>query len=285
MRKTPISEMLTHATVRIECFGPNGEVSTGTGFFFEADCKSDGGYIPVVVTNKHVVGGAVLVKMRLSSLDSSGLPDPARPLNFEVRDFRSLLVSHPSPDVDLCAIIIGDFLNMVLAEGRKACFAALPVDLVATQDELASLLPIEDVTMVGYPNGIWDEFNNLPIIRRGITATSPAKKYNGKEEFMIDAACFPGSSGSPVFLFNQSGWADRAGDFNVGNPRLKLIGILYAGPQHMATGDIVVVDVPVAERYMSIASIPNNLGICINSSRLLELDAEVARHAGSFNIG
>jgi hypothetical protein len=25
--------------------------------------------------------------------------------------------------------------------------------------------------MIGYPNGIWDAKNNLPVIRKGITAT------------------------------------------------------------------------------------------------------------------
>lgn len=52
--------------------------------------------------------------------------------------------------------------------------------------------------MVGYPDGIWDEFNNQPIVRRGITATHPKNDFNGKGEFLIDAVCFPGSSGSPV---------------------------------------------------------------------------------------
>ncbi len=58
--------------------------------------------------------------------------------------------------------------------------------------------------MIGYPNGIWDEANNMPIIRRGITATHPNFNYNGKPEFMIDAACF---LAQVVLLSSCSTWA------------------------------------------------------------------------------
>jgi len=70
--------------------------------------------------------------------------------------------------------------------------------------------------MVGYPVGIWDSANNMPVIRRGITATHPGKDYEGKSEFMIDAACFPGSSGSPVFLFNLGSYPQKAGGIVIG---------------------------------------------------------------------
>jgi len=63
--------------------------------------------------------------------------------------------------------------------------------------------------MVGYPIGLWDEKNNYPIFRKGITATHPANDYNGKSEFMIDAACFPGSSGSPVYIIDELNYVDK----------------------------------------------------------------------------
>ncbi len=55
--------------------------------------------------------------------------------------------------------------------------------------------------MVGYPVGLWDSVNNMPILRRGSTATLLDWTYEGRQEFVIDAACFPGSSGSPVFKY------------------------------------------------------------------------------------
>jgi hypothetical protein len=32
---------------------------------------------------------------------------------------------------------------------------------------------------IGYPNGLWDEFNNIPFFMKGITATHPNINYKG----------------------------------------------------------------------------------------------------------
>ena len=126
--------------------------------------------------------------------------------------------------------------------------------------------------MIGYPNGIWDSVNNKPIFRKGITATHPKFDYNGKKEFMIDAACFPGSSGSPVFILNEGGYRDKKGNTYLGTTRIMLIGVLYAGPQHTATGEVKIINVPTSQIPVSISSIPNNLGIVIKSFRIKELE-------------
>jgi hypothetical protein len=125
--------------------------------------------------------------------------------------------------------------------------------------------------MIGYPNGIWDAVNNMPIIRRGSTATHPNLDYEGRPEFMIDAACFPGSSGSPVFLFNTGGYAVRGGGLAIGT-RIKLLGVLYAGPQHTATGEIKIVAVPTLQQPIAVSRIPNNLGMIIKSARLRDFE-------------
>jgi hypothetical protein len=136
---------------------------------------------------------------------------------------------------------------------------------------------LEEILMIGYPNGLWDSVNNMPILRRGVTATHPNIDYEGRREFLIDAACFPGSSGSPVFLFNTNGWTNRAGGTVVGGTRVKLLGILYAGPQHTATGEVRIVMVPTQQRAVAISSIPNNLGLVIKAARLAELDSAMQK--------
>ena len=82
-------------------------------------------------------------------------------------------------------------------------YVGIPQDLIPTTAQLNDLNGRMKFTMVGYPNGLWDTKNDLPIIRRGITATPAFRDYCGRDEFLIDAACFPGSSGSPVFILNQ----------------------------------------------------------------------------------
>lgn len=125
--------------------------------------------------------------------------------------------------------------------------------------------------MIGYPNGLWDQVNNMPIIRRGITATNVTLDYNGKKEFLIDAACFPGSSGSPVLICNVGGYTSKFGSLNWGKSRVFLLGILYAGPQMRVTGDLQLITVPeYQQKTVSVSQIPNNLGFIIKAERLLE---------------
>ena len=178
---------------------------------------------------------------------------------------------------------IAPLLAEAAAAGKTFFFITLEESLLATHAELSDLSALEEVLMIGYPNGIWDATNNMPILRRGITATHPNLDYEGRKEFMIDAACFPGSSGSPVFLFNTGGWTDRKGNTMMGGVRVKLLGLLYAGPQHTATGEVRIVNVPTQQRAIAFSTIPNNLGLVIKAVRLREMDAllrqQVARGA------
>ena len=104
---------------------------------------------------------------------------------------------------------IGDSASVTT--GKRPFYINLSQGVIGSPEALSSLAPIEDITMIGYPNGLWDEVNNLPIVRRGITATSANGKYQGKTEFLIDAACFPGSSGSPVFVYNNGSYGGFGG--------------------------------------------------------------------------
>jgi hypothetical protein len=63
--------------------------------------------------------------------------------------------------------------------------------------------------MIGYPKGFWDRVNNLPVVRKGITATPIYIDYNGKKEFLLDIPIFSGSSGSPIVLFNEGSYSTK----------------------------------------------------------------------------
>ena len=41
---------------------------------------------------------------------------------------------------------------------------------------------VEDIMMIGYPNALWDSEHNMPIIRKGITATPVWLDHNGKKD-------------------------------------------------------------------------------------------------------
>jgi hypothetical protein len=136
---------------------------------------------------------------------------------------------------------------------------------------------LEDILVIGYPDGISDLANNVPVLRRGITATPFYLNFNGEKKFLIDASIFPGSSGSPVFLYNQGTWATRSGGTSIGT-RVQLLGIVYGVAMHTTTGEIRLLPAPTQMRPMVLSAIPNNVGACIKSSRILEFEPLLVQH-------
>ena len=118
--------------------------------------------------------------------------------------------------------------------------------------------------------GIYDKKNLIPIARKGITATPILLDYEGKPKFLIDGSVFPGSSGSPVFLYKQPLHSPSDGPF-VTETYLKLIGILSAvffrtelGSVEMAPAPSSVV--PTVEIKEMI-----DLGVVLKSHLILDL--------------
>lgn len=267
-----ITEQLAYSTVRLEFQTPNG-LSTGTGFFFKFLENGDQ-HVPVIVTNKHVIQGATAGKFIITKSNAQG--EPIQTDHFAVNitvDFQQFWRHHPDANIDLCAMPLAPVINAATQQGHRLFYRVFDKSLLPTEEQQNDFHALEDILMVGYPNGIWDAVNNQPIFRKGTTATHPNIDYNGKKEFMIDIASFPGSSGSPVMIYNSSGYSTRQGNIMMGNPRLILMGILYAGPQHIATGEIRIVNIPQLQQPTSISRIPNNLGLVIKSERLLELES------------
>jgi hypothetical protein len=119
-----------------------------------------------------------------------------------------------------------------------------------------------------HPIGIWDRTNNMPVVRRGVAATRPDLDYEGRKEFLIDAACFPGSSGAPVLLCNVGGYVTKFGATIVGTPRFKLLGVLYSGPQYSVEGKMEIKTIPTKVTPVLSLNIPVNLGIVIKAEMI-----------------
>lgn len=265
-----ITEQLIHNTIRIESFFKD-KVGTGTGCFFVF--KIDDKQVPVIVTNKHVVkdpglGYADKGKLIFKLMDEKKEWIAQSKFEFNIANFGKSWIMHPDDKVDLCIFPLGGIIEQMRKQDKKPFYILIDENMVPSKADEENFGAMEEIVMVGYPNGIWDQLNNLPILRKGITATHPSYNYNGKNEFLIDAACFPGSSGSPVFLLNLNGYSDKKGTTYMGAIRVKFLGILYAGPQHKIDGEVKIVDVPIAQKEISQILIPNNLGNVIKAKEL-----------------
>lgn len=263
-------EQVQHATVMIRCINKKGEHSSGTGFLF-AFFRHEGKEVPAVVTNKHVVVGAEKGSFRWTLKNSGGGPDYGKfhDVVFD-QDFEKGWLPHPDPAVDLVIFPLAKILETLAAGGNSPYTTSADVKTIPTDEIFKDLLPLEDVLIVGYPDGISDIRNNIPVFRRGITATPVNIDFEGRKEFLIDAAIFPGSSGSPVFVYNQGSWVNRKNEVQIGT-RLMLVGVVYAVAQHSVNGEIKIVPAPT-QKQVAVSRIPNNLGLCIKSSRILEFE-------------
>lgn len=269
-------EQLIHCTARIEAYRAGKLISFGSSYMFEF--VVEGNRYPCLITNKHVLEEADRADFTVTLSDISRGPALGLHRKISVSLIASCLVAHPDPTVDLIGVLIGPQLQRLKEkEGMEPYLVHLTEAELADSKLLESVSPVEEILMIGYPNGLWDSVNNLPIARRGITATHMGVRHNGKPEFLIDAACFPGSSGSPVFIANLGGYTDRRGMTYLGEARVAPIGTLYAGPQHSVDGDVVVVNIPTDTKSISKSRIPNNLGYVICANEILALKSALQR--------
>lgn len=270
-KKMSNSEIIQHTTVRLECQLKNGRLSVGTGFYFAFE-KNENNYDRLtIITNKHVIKDSLKLTIHLTPIDNEGLPQYSASYSETLDVAEKDWIFHPEENVDLCALPFGAYYDKIFKRNGEIFLYPFSKMYLADTEKLEDLNAIETITMVGYPNGIWDRVNNIPVVRQGITASHPKLNYNGKSETLIDCACFPGSSGSPVLVFNPGGYTTKEGNFDL-RARLILLGILYAGPQYQADGTIKSAPISTLPNLVTSTYIQLNLGYVIKSEKILDFD-------------
>lgn len=269
MNELSLSEQLCYVTTRIESSNDN-IVSTGTGFFFDLNI-GDNKYIPLLVTNKHVVQGMTKGKFLFTKSDNDGNPMVGNTFGIEYNvEFEKQWIFHPDDEVDLCVLPINVLKKAAEQLGHKLFYKTLTTALIPDEIQSKSIDAIEEVLMIGYPNGLWDKKNNMPIIRKGITATPYFLDFEGEKKFLIDMSVYPGSSGSPILLYNNGSYRSKEGSLVFGN-RILLLGIVCQVYQRCITGSVDIIQTPIASAQLaSTSNIPINLGIVIKAERLFD---------------
>lgn len=266
-------EALCYSTVRIEC-QVGADSAFGTGFFFRNPSTDAVANAAFLVTNKHVVEGASSARFVMHQKGLDQRPIAGIHQEIVIHNLPDYVVHHPSPDIDLCAIpMFSEFLRLASA-GTELFYVSFAPEIIPSSAECAQLDAANNVVVVGYPTGLWDAHNNMPIVRRGICATHPAKLYEGRPEFLVDAAVHAGSSGAPVLLYDLGFHTTKEGDAVVGS-RVRLLGIIYAMEMFTAEGEVGVVQIPTIQDHCIASRIPMNLGAAVQAASLLDF-ADVA---------
>lgn len=262
MKPQTISEQLMFNTVKLVA----SDGSSGTGFFY--NFKVAGKVYPTIVTNKHVVrdNPNECMTFFLHLRDDDGGTTQNHRVTYSMT-----WIFHSTKDLCFC------FVNPVFEQvkkdtGKSVFYIANDNSVVATQQKLNELSALEELVMVGYPIGLWDAKNNFPIFRKGFTASHPAIDFNEQGIGLVDMACFPGSSGSPIYILNENGYVDKQGNHYLGSSRVILIGILYAGPRYNAKGDIVVTTIPTQQKLQADTPVMINLGYYVKATELKKFE-------------
>ena len=267
MQPDSIAEKLLFTTIRIETRTLDGNSGTGTGFAFVHKVGENN--IPVLVTNKHVINGASSGSLTFTRAEN-GKPTIGIGYRLDISDgFEALWHGHPQADIDVVITPLAPIIEHLKNDQIEIFILQIGDDLIPNETALEEIDAIEGICFIGYPNGIWDQKNLLPIVRRGISATPITVDFQGEKKFLIDASVFPGSSGSPVFILNIGMTTNKFGTTRV-QSRILFLGIVASVYFQQDLNQIIMipqntVDIPMARAKQMI-----DLGVVFKSTTILE---------------
>ena len=239
MSKENYLEDLFHTTIRIET-----DTGQGTGVFVTV-----GGSQVFLATNRHVVEGSSHGCFLFTHSDTQGRPILGRQSQLNVGGDAWQWTFHPDDGVDIAVYPMSSLINHVRSQGVDPMRVSIPVESFPSDEELDTVPDIAEVVFLGYPVGIYDRVNNIPVVRTGTTATPVTIDYESRPVFLIDASIYPGSSGSPVFLYNTAGiWRDRDGTLEMARISIKFLGLVASVFLHKDNSPIRVEEMPAQLR-------------------------------------
>lgn len=269
--KLSITEQIMYSTIRIVRVNKSYKIlGCATGFIYSFWNEVNKIYEPMLISNRHVFSNCDGIRMMLTLEDANGMPNHAKHEVIEIMNHHEETIYHPDSNVDLVAFPVKIIINNLSEMGVSWFFKTTSKSLIPSSDEWKSFDAVEDVIMVGYPHGMWDNVNNLPIFRKGITATPLAFNFQGTEEFLVDIACFNGYSGSPIFVVKQGAFTKKGDPTLYAGSDVKLVGILRGVQKYV--DDVMLLSNKGNVKTGTMAKASMNLGYVIKSSELLDIE-------------
>lgn len=263
------AEQLINTTVKIVGFRDtviNGKKATvqsvGTGFFFLFHIGNDS--ILAIVTANHIVAKSKTGVLKFTVI-SEGKPAYGKSQAITINNFSSLWLKHPSEDVAILPFLP---INLSIYNKTKELiyFKNFTEKFIPTKEQSDSLVAIQEVLMIGYPKGFSDSINNVPIVRRGVTATPFFLNYNRRPRFLIDIPIYSGSSGSPIIIYDNGFYSTR-NKLNSGT-RIFLLGTAIESQEYVAKGKTISKE--PSKVLETSTPLPFGIAIAIKSSVLLD---------------
>lgn len=225
MTRQYLADKLYYSTVQII-----GNNKTGTAFFYIHDF---GGMAKIfLVTNRHVItdnnNGAVLFHASRSPYPTKEL-DVSNCVTWRLNshEWENKWKFHPDSNIDIAILDFTEVEAILDSKKEYIYYNYISNNTLISEEDLPDISGIENVVFVGYPKGLIDSANLLPIARHGFTATPIKNDFNKEKKFLIDASVFPGSSGSPVCILNEgTPFIDRNNTLRIDATRFIFLGVL-----------------------------------------------------------
>lgn len=234
----------------------NEKIGKASGFMVSLDDKT------YLITNKHVIENIQEITIWLHLVDDADEPLDGH-YEHTFRLTKENLFLHPNKNVDLCGIYIDlqNIMNSGKSQGFNIKICSIPEILICKDH---SFPPVQEILMIGYLPGLFDDNNYLPVIRKGITATPINRNFKGNQEFLIDCGCYPGYSGSPIIVLEkQHGFHNLHENKFYKNAYYMLIGIQFNSPIGSDNQLLDTNDEPILTRY--------HLGTVIKSKEIFTI--------------
>ena len=223
-----------------------------------------------LITNRHAVppaGKEASIKVRVTTHSSTGAEIKEMLIPVVGPDGHYLPTVRNHPRYDLVAIRITRNLK---ENSVECCF--VDTNLFATRQVLLkeNVTLGDELFLLGYPDGIFEEKNTSPILRQGIISTDPTEDYSVNQSlqakfglppaipgFLIDANVFPGSSGSMVILRPQLFTQEAPGVVGVkGQANFYVLGLVF--------GSLPIDDVAIGAKQRM------GLGLVLSADTILD---------------
>lgn len=197
---------VTHLRVQF-AKGINKKVFEGSGFFIK---KEQNIYL---ITNRHVVDleykdsenkycSYHIDEVFFDARRFDKTNNKSVTKTYKINTFSHEFAADPYDDI-ACIYNINVHGDIILTP------VTIPYDMLADSDFISQkLMSCDKVALIGFPAGVWDVHNNLPILRSGVISSDPRLDFNNDHNYSghvigYEAFSTGGASGSPVFALQK----------------------------------------------------------------------------------
>jgi hypothetical protein len=257
------------SSITIFLFSSDGVSPLGTAFIVGYPVSDKAGYIPLIVTAKHVVGDAAQIVGRFS-MKQGGLTGAAR---YDIAELRKNgdVWEHSDDGVDLLVFRTPHF---EATQYQPMSLTNIASRQIYIEEEIS---PTDRIVFPCLLANFMGSTQNYPIIRSGSIALIPDEQVpleykvgdriikTRQQVMMIDAMSIPGASGSPIFLW--PGPRAKSVAYTLAGSKSWLLGVMHG----FFTSPRETTEVPVQTGTRNVFAENSGIAIVFPSWRLLEI--------------